>query len=138
MKFNKLCEEIRKQCNMQDVSLMSTSTSTGTGMSMEYPFSNNTKKWITDSEYGLGLDNSDDIFKKENINKQDNQGRTILIIIARLSDEFTTYDDSTTIKHLLEDGADPNIKDKIGRTALDYAKIRKSYRVQDVLQRAMH
>ncbi|WP_420629919.1 ankyrin repeat domain-containing protein [Candidatus Leptofilum sp.] len=62
--------------------------------------------WVERSIGSLGLNG-----KPVNINAQDNGGKTILMIATR-------YNHIDVVRFLLEKGADPNIRDKRGHTAL--------------------
>lgn len=64
----------------------------------------------------------------ENVNKTSN-GKTPLMYAAR-------YNRVEIINLLLENGAEVDIKDKGGRTAIDYAKISKALKAKKVLESA--
>ncbi len=57
------------------------------------------------------------------INAQDNQGNTALMYIAGRPIPYF----AETLKNLLKAGADPNLKNKEGKTALQYAQKREEY-----------
>ena len=57
------------------------------------------------------------------INARDNQGNTAHMYIAG----GPIPDFAETLKNLLKAGADPNIKNKEGKTALQYAQKREEY-----------
>lgn len=57
---------------------------------------------------------------KSDVNHQNNFGYTVLIEAVALTDGSKIYQD--LIRVLLENGANPNLKDNYGKTALDYAQ----------------
>ena len=73
------------------------------------------------------------IAKMNNVNMQEENGATLLIYTAknaRLSADVRTE----MIKLLLDKGADKKLKDKNGKTALDWAKERKIAEAVDLLK----
>lgn len=63
--------------------------------------------------------------KTKDINKQENNGSTLLIYAAK-NQKMLPDTQKEIIKMLLDKGADKKIKDKDGKTALDWAKERKN------------
>lgn len=72
------------------------------------------------------------LVKTSDLNIQTKNGETALMIACMYQNDGSTYE---TVKTLLENGADPNIKTNPGNTALYYAKDKE---VRDLLIAAMN
>lgn len=80
----------------------------------------NTLLHLSETRRDIGLSIEDALTYGANINAQNHQGQTPLMLACR-------HDKNADFITLLEHGADVNIKDKSGKTALDYAKERFCY-----------
>lgn len=74
----------------------------------------NTLLHLSETRKDIGISIEDILIHGADINAQNNQGQTPLMLACR-------YDKNADFITLLEHGADINLKDKSGKTALDYA-----------------
>ena len=62
------------------------------------------------------------LYRKPDVNIQSTLGESALILVCKFKQEIPMRDKIFIVKNLIDGGADKSIKDKHGKTALDYAK----------------
>lgn len=115
-KFNRLYEDIFKPASAEEVSKRK-----------EESKLEEFKEWVT-GENGLNLSKYEDLFKPENINKEDESGDNALIIAADLNSK-------KIVELLINNKADINFSTDYGDTALHYSTGKNNYELTEFLLR---